>query len=122
MTDLIVLVAAADAIIDETESRALAESIETMLASHIAPRVLRVVVGESRSRIRGVGPDLSADMIGRKLALRGAAEDGIRLAVFIAAVSDGISAVERKRIERIAAAAGVGTKRLDQLAADPYKF
>lgn len=122
LTDLIVLVAAADAVIDATESRALAESIETMLSSHVAPRVLRSVIGESRARIRGVGPDLSADAIGRKLALRGGAEDGIRLALFIAAISEGISPVERKRIDRVAAAAGVSSVRLDELAADPFLF
>lgn len=122
LTDLIVLIAAADAIIDETEKRALAESIETMLASHIAPRLLRVVVGESRARIRGVGADVAADGIGRKLAARNASEDGIRLAVFMAAVSDGISVVERRRIERVASAAGVSSVRLDELVADPFRF
>lgn len=122
LTDLIVLIAAADRIIDETEKRALAESIETMLASHIAPRLLRAVVDESRLRIRGVGPELSADSIGRKLAARHAAEDGLRLAAYIAAVSEGISSDERKRIERVALAAGVPTSRLEDLLADPFVF
>jgi len=122
LTDLIVLIAAADAVIDQAEQRVLVESLETMLASHIAPRMLRVVVGESRSRIRGVGPDLSADAIGRKLAARRASEDGVRLALFIAAISEGISSIERKRIERLAAAAGVSVVRLNELAAAPFVF
>lgn len=122
VTDLIVLIAAADAVIDDAEKRVLAESLETMLIAHVAPRVLRVVVGESRARIRGVGPDLSADNIGRKLAARNAAEDGLRLAVFIAAISDGVSSVERARIERVAVAAGVSRVRLDKLMADPFAF
>lgn len=122
LTDLIVLIAAADTVIDDTEKRALAESVETMLSSHVAPRVLRTVVDESRARIRGIGPDLSADAIGRKLAARRAADDGLRLAIFIAAVSDGICAVERQRIERVARAAGVPAGRLDELMADPYAF
>lgn len=122
LTDLIVLIAAADTVIDDTEKRALAESMETMLSSHVAPRVLRSVVDESRARIRGVGPDLSADAIGRKLAARHAAEDGLRLAVFIAAISEGISSVERQRIERVARAAGLPAGRLDELMADPFAF
>lgn len=122
LTDLIVLIAAADTVIDDTEKRALAESMETMLSSHVAPRVLRSVVDESRARIRGVGPDLSADAIGRKLAARRAAEDGLRLAVFIAAISEGISPVERQRIERVARAAGLPAGRLDELMADPFAF
>jgi len=122
VTDLIVLIAAADAIIDDTEKRALAESIETMLSSHIAPRLLRAVVDESRQRIRGLGPELSADSIGRKLAARHAADDGLRLAVYIAAVSEGISSVEQKRIERVATAAGVPPSRLQGLLADPFVF
>lgn len=122
LTDLIVLIAAADTVIDDTEKRALAESMETMLSSHVAPRVLRSVVDESRARIRGVGPDLSADAIGRKLAARCAAEDGLRLAVFIAAISEGISPVERQRIERVARAAGLPAGRLDELMADPFAF
>ncbi len=122
LTDLIVLIAAADAVIDDKEKQVLEESLETMLFAHVAPRVLRVVVGESRSRIRGVGPDLSADNIGRKLAARHAAEDGLRLAVFIAAISEGVSSVERSRIERVAVAAGVSRARLEQLIADPFVF
>jgi tellurite resistance protein len=122
LTDLIVLIATADAVIDETEKRALAESLETMLSSHVAPRVLRDVIGESRTRIRGLGPDLSADSIGSKLAARHASEDGIRLAVFIAAISEGISNVERKRLERVALAAGVSAVRLNELMADPFVF
>jgi tellurite resistance protein len=122
LTDLLVLIAAADTVIDDTEKRALAESMETMLSSHLAPRVLRSVVDESRARIRGVGPDVSADIIGRKLAARRAAEDGLRLAIFIAAVSEGISLVERQRIERVARAAGLPADRLDELMADPFAF
>jgi len=122
LTDLIVLIAAADAVIDDKEKQVLSESLEAMLFAHVAPRVLRVVVGESRARIRGVGPNLSADNIGRKLAARHASEDGLRLAVFIAAISEGVSSVERSRIERIALAAGVSRARLDQLIADPFVF
>lgn len=122
ITDLIVLIAAADAIIDDTEKRALAESIETMLSSHIAPRLLRAVVDESRRRIRGIGPELSADALGRKLAACHAAEDGVRLAAYIAAVSEGISSVERTRIERVAVAAGLPASRVEGLLADPFLF
>ncbi len=122
VTDLMVLIASADSVIDETEKRALADSVEAMLASHVAPRLLRVVVEESRARIRGVGPELSADGIGRKLASHRAAEDGIRLAVFIAAISEGISVVERKRIERLAAAAGIAPTRVASFMSDPFSF
>lgn len=122
LTDLIVLVAAADAVIDDTEAAALAESLETMLHSHVAPLLVRVVVGDSRARIRNTGVDLSADIIGRKLAAQNVVEDGIHLAAFIAAVSEGISKVERARIERIAIAAGVEPDRLEQLLASPLDF
>jgi hypothetical protein len=122
LTDLIVLIAAADAVIDAAETRALVESLETMLVAHVAPRLVRVVVDESRARIRGVGSEISADSIGRKLASRGAGDDGIRLAVFIAAVSEGISGVERARIERLAGAAGVTSRRLDEFIVDPFAF
>lgn len=120
LTDLIVLIAAADAIIDQAETRALVESLETMLVAHVAPRLVKVVVDESRARIRGVGPMLSADTIGRKLARHGAAEDGVRLAVYIAAVSEGISTVERARIERLASAAGISPARLGELMLEPF--
>jgi hypothetical protein len=120
LTDLMVLIASADAVIDAAETKALMESLERMLVAHVAPRLARVVVGESRTRIRGLGPDLSADAIGRKLALRGASEDGVRLAVYMASVSDGISNAERKRIERLAHAAGVSSARLAELMVSPF--
>lgn len=120
LTDLIVFIASADAIIDETERRVLVESLETMLEAHVAPRIVKVVVDESRLRLRTIGPMAAADTIGRTLASRGAAEDGIRLAVYVAAISEGISNVERLWIERMAEAAGVSLGRLHEFMAEPF--
>jgi len=118
LTDLAVLIAAADQTIDTAEMDALKTSLQAMLGSHVAPLLARVVVEESRTRVHDLGPEESARQIGAKLAASGVAEDGLRLAFSIASSSEGVSDIERSRIDVVAAAAGVSKSRVEALAAE----
>jgi len=118
LTDLTVLVAAADGTIDEAEMSSLTASLEVMLASQVVPMLVRHVVEESRERIAEAGIEPSARSLGASLAALGAAEDGIRLALDIAAASEGISDVERARIDLVAKAAGLTGERVAALTGE----
>jgi tellurite resistance protein len=107
VVDLTVLVALADGTIDEAEMAALAESIGTLVGGMLDPRMSRHVIRESRAKIEAAGVEARAKAIGASLAAHGAAAEGVRLALAIAMASDGISEVERARVELVAVAAGV---------------
>jgi tellurite resistance protein len=113
--DLAVLVAAADGQIDRAEQAALAASLEGLVGSQLDPAVVRHLIRESRDQIQAVGPELRARAIGEFLAAHDAALEGLRLAIAIGYASEGLSAVERERITRVAQAAGVGVERVDAL-------
>jgi len=116
VTDLAVLVAAADDTIDADEMKALTTSLHGLLGGQLAPMLVRHVVEESRERIGEAGAEASAQSIGEALAKKGAAEQGLRLALLIAAASEGVSDVERARIDLVAKAAGVPGERMQALA------
>jgi tellurite resistance protein len=113
--DLAVLVAMADGAIDTAERAALASSLEAVMGAAVAPPVVRYLVRESRNQIEVAGANARARAIGRQLAERGAADEGLRLALAIAFASDGLSDPEREIIARVAKAAGVSEARLEAL-------
>jgi tellurite resistance protein len=115
VVDLAVIVALADGTIDEAEMAALAESIGTLVGGMLDPRMTRHVIRESRAKIEATGAEARARAIGESLSAHGAGEDGVRLALAIGLASEGLSDVERARIELVAAAAGVTSERLTEL-------
>ncbi|MEP7122448.1 MAG: TerB family tellurite resistance protein [Byssovorax sp.] len=116
VVDLAVLVALADGTIDEAEMAALAESIGTLVGGMLDPRMTRHVVRESRAKIEAVGVEARAKAIGASLAAHGAADDGVRLGLAIALASDGVSELERARVELVAVAAGVDPATFDAVS------
>ena len=114
--DLAVLVAAADGKIDKMELAALAASVERLVGSQLDPAVVRHLIRESRAQIEAAGADARAKSIGEFLAKYGAVDEGLRLAIAIGYVSDGLSDVERECIASVAVAAGAPVERIDLLA------
>lgn len=115
VVDLAVLVGLADGTIDEAEMAALSESIGTLVGGTLDPRMSRHIIRESRAKIEGIGVEARAKAIGASLAAHGAAEEGARLALAIAMASDGVSDVERARVELVAVAAGLDLAALAEL-------
>lgn len=113
--DVAVLVAMADEKIDKAEMDALAASIEGLIGGEVATFVAKHLVTESRTKIRAVGTAARAREIGGTLTEHGAGEDGLRLAIAIAWVSEGVSEHEKKAITAVAEAAGVSAARVDEL-------
>lgn len=114
--DLAVLVAAADGKIDKAELAALAASVERLVGSQLDPAVVRHLIRESRAQIETIGSEARARDIGEFLAKHNAVDEGLRLAIAVGYVSDGLSAVERARIASVAAAAGAPLEQIDLLA------
>jgi uncharacterized tellurite resistance protein B-like protein len=113
--DLAVLVAMADERIDEAEMAALVESVQALLGVRLAPAVAKHLVSESRAKIRVTGTEARARDVGTTLRVHGAGEEGVRFALAIAWVSEGLADVERALIAVVAESAGVSPDRLDAL-------
>jgi hypothetical protein len=75
-------------------------------------------VTESRAQIRALGPEECARAVGAMLAARGAAEDGVALALAIAWANEGLSAMELDRVTQVAEGGGIDVGRLDDLIAE----
>jgi tellurite resistance protein len=119
VVDLAVLVAAADGEIDVAEMSAVEATIAAVTGQRLAAPVVGRLVTNSCAQIRARGAEACARTIGEALAARGAAEDGLRLALAVAMASNGLSAVERERIEQLARAAGVPAARVAELLGEP---
>lgn len=115
--DLAVLVANADGKIDDAERRALNDSLAAIIGDTVAPIVARHLVSESKSKLAAVGPEARARDIGATLKANDAVREGLSLALAVAHASDGLSDVERERIQVVAEAAGAPVGLLDELAA-----
>ncbi len=111
------LVAVANGVIDAAERAALAGALEAVMGSTVAPPVVRHLIRESRNHIQAEGIEARARAIGRALAARGAADEGLRLALAVAFASEGLGEAERERIEVMAKAAGATPARVDALIA-----
>ncbi|APR80106.1 Hypothetical protein A7982_05453 [Minicystis rosea] len=114
--DLTVLVAMADDRIDEAEMEALIASVDGLLGVRLATYVAKHLVTESRDKIRLTGAEARARDIGHTLAVHGAGEEGLRLALAIAWTSEGLAPSERSIIGVVGEAAGVSATRIDALA------
>jgi len=113
--DLAVLVAAADGRIDPAEMSALSVSLEAATKTHLAPAFVRHLVHASRQQIDAAGASSRAKLLGESFAAQGCVDDGLRLALLVALSSDGMSSVEREKIELVAQAAGAPPERIERL-------
>jgi tellurite resistance protein len=115
LVDLLVLVANADGKIDATERAALQTGIETVVGSQLVPLVVHRLVAESLERTDASSADLLAVSVGSALADIGRIEDGLRVAITVAELSDGLSEPEHDLLVTIARAGGRSTRQLDAL-------
>ena len=118
IVDLAVLVAVADGHIDDAERAALTESIEAITGGRLATSVARQLVEESCAQIRAIGSGACARLVGEVLLAHEAAVPGIRLGLAVAWASEGVSEVERERIDQMAKAAGLDTEQVSALDAE----
>ncbi len=118
LVDLAVLVAVADGHIDAAEMEALTESIAAIAGERLAASLAKPMVEESCAQIRTIGPDACARLVGEVLGAHGAADEGLRLGLAVAFVSEGMAPIERQRLEQVARAAGAGAARVGELAAE----
>jgi tellurite resistance protein len=119
LVDLAVLIAMADGHIDDAEMAALSESIGAIAGGRLGAPLSRRLVEESCAQIRSIGGDACARLAGEVLAGREAGEEGLALGLRVAQASEGVSAVERERLEQIARAARVSPARLAEMLGEP---
>lgn len=116
VVDLAVLIASADERIDSAEMATLSELLESIIGSSLDRSVIRYFVLASFKQTRAVGAEARAKGIGAALAEHEAVEQGLRLAFAVAMASEGVSDVERRRIDLVAQAACADPALVERLA------
>jgi hypothetical protein len=105
IVEIAVLMAQADGQIDEAESSALMETLETAFGAALSPMVVRALIEEVVDLVVEEGADARAKALSARLVESGALEQGLALARAIAATSDGIRDEEARLIALLSDAA-----------------
>jgi tellurite resistance protein len=111
------LAGAADGEVDATERATIAQAVEMLSDGEIIEWELESLLDACVQRSLAEGPDGRARSVGAALALLGRPEVGLFFATLVAFATGGIDASERRVLEAIAAAAGVGAEGLDPIIA-----
>ncbi|NLY93438.1 MAG: hypothetical protein GXY23_05360 [Myxococcales bacterium] len=105
VVEIAVLLAQADGEIDEAESSALLETLQTAFGTSLSDVVVRALVEEVVEMVAAEGAEARARALSARLVEAGALEAGVRLAEAIAASSSGVGAEEARLIELLRSAA-----------------
>jgi tellurite resistance protein len=113
--DLGVLVVNADGTVDEHERELLLEVFQALLETKLTPEVVDALVSASVEVIKVAGADARARLVAAILCDCDSVEPGLRVAIAIAFASQGLTDAERGVVDRVAGAAGVAKRRVDEL-------
>jgi hypothetical protein len=91
--------------------------IEAVIGSKLAPVVVHRLVAESLERSEASSVDLLAVSVGAALAKIGRAKEGLRVAITVAELSEGLVESEHDLLVTVARAAGCTTDDLNALIA-----
>lgn len=107
------LVAAADGVFDELERAAFERLVVVACDGVVAPKQIAALVADLESQREEDGEDARIAAIATAFKRPAHAEEALRVAVVMARASDSISEVERRTIDKIAAACGLGASEID---------
>jgi tellurite resistance protein len=108
------LVANADGVFDDTERAAFHEVVLTACGDCIPARQLTALMEDLAVELREDGIDKRIRMVARVIASPEQAREVLRVAALIAHVSEGVSAVEREVMLKLARELGLGHQALDE--------
>ncbi|MCL2778326.1 MAG: TerB family tellurite resistance protein [Polyangiaceae bacterium] len=115
--DLGVLVASADGKVDDDERQLLREIFQALLDTTINADIVDHMITASLDVIEAAGTESRARLVGAILYDCDGVESGIEVALAVAFASHGLSASERKVIDRIARAGHLRKAKLEELIA-----
>ena len=107
------LVARVDGSVDRAERRLLAEAVHALTRGGFRADDVDDVLDAAAAALAREGIEARCRAVGMTLARVGAADEGVRLMLAVAAASDGVSVAERVAVRAIAAAAGLGDGALE---------
>jgi tellurite resistance protein len=113
--DLGVLVAAADGKVDDKERAVLLDVFQSLLDAKLTPEVVDAMVSASLEVIQAAGAGPRARLVAEILNDCDAVEPGMMVALAVAFANEGLTAAEKKAVERISDAAGLPRERLEAL-------
>ncbi|HVU01550.1 MAG TPA: tellurite resistance TerB family protein [Polyangiaceae bacterium] len=97
------LVANADGEFDDTERSAFQHVVLAACGGSVTESQLRALLADLEDLLAEDGPDKRAQMVARSIGKPEQAREVLRIAALIAQISEGVSDVERKTLERLAA-------------------
>jgi tellurite resistance protein len=96
------LVATADGEFDDTERTAFEHVVLSACAGSVSPDQLRALLADLADSLEEDGAEKRAQMVARTIAKPEQAREVLRVAALIAQISEGVSDVERKTLDRLA--------------------
>lgn len=105
VVEIAVLLAQADGSIDEAESAALVETLQSAFGASLSPMVVRALIEEVVEVVAAEGAEARAKALAAQLGEAGALEQGVAIAEAIAASSGAVEAEEARLIELLRGAA-----------------
>jgi tellurite resistance protein len=108
------LVANADGVFDATEQRAFRQVVFTACGEVIPERQLDAILADLAAQLEEDGLDKRLTMVARTIATPEHAREVLRVAALIAHISEGVSAVERDTMLKLARGCGLGPEALEE--------
>jgi tellurite resistance protein len=112
------LVATADGEFDDTERAAFEHVVLTACSGSVSAAQLRALLADLADLREEDGPDKRVHMVARTISRPEQAHEVLRVAALIAHVSQGVSAVERQVLDRLAAEFNLGPAAVDGAIAE----
>jgi tellurite resistance protein len=107
------LVASADGVFDDDEQRAFERVVVVACGGAVAPKQLAGLVADLKDQLAEDGVDRRVEMLARTVTKKEHAREVLRIAALLAQASEGVSAVEREVLGKIAVACGLEASEVD---------
>jgi len=108
------LVANADGVFDETEQAAFHQVVHTACGDAIPERQIAALLTDLAAQLEDDGIDKRVKMVARTITGPEQAREVLRVAAFIAFISEGVSEVEREVMLKLAGRFGLGPEVIDE--------
>jgi tellurite resistance protein len=112
------LVASADGVFDDDEQRAFEKVVVAACGGTVAPKQLAGLVADLKDQLAEDGLDRRVEMLSRAVTKKDHAREVLRIAALLAQASEGVSAVERDVLGKIAVACGLEASEVDSALQD----
>ena len=114
------LVAQADGVFDDQEKKAFERVVVTACGGAVAAKQVHALVADLEDQLKEDGLARRLDVLASPVNKQDHAREVLRIAALLAQTTDGVSAIEREMLVKIAGACGLEASAVDQAVADVH--